>query len=116
MNAVTSQSALAMQTAERVYMEMDMLQRRTEREAELDTYRPYQIAQVINRYAFAFDSGDLTDITGENFEAINDALKDGDLLLVGKIIQDARKEYIAQLASQELYGRPGVITAAMVHA
>lgn len=77
----------------------------------------YEISQAINKHVFAFDLCDLEMIVGENFSAINDALKDGDLLQVGQIIQDARRTLIARLVNDSLYpAGTNYITAAMVHA
>lgn len=117
MNAITSESAQAMQTAERVFLDIEAREvNRATREIDSDMATPYEVAQAINRHLFRFDSGDLCEIVGENFDAINEALKDNDLLQVGKLIQDARRALIAQLANDSLYPGPGYITAAMVHA
>ena len=117
MNAPLSRaesSALAMEYAEHVFSHM---QPRKHCEEESEHATPYEVAQAINRHLFRFDSGDLCEIVGENFDAINDALKDNDLLQVGKLIQDARRTLIAQLANDSLYpAGTKHITAAMVHA
>ena len=75
----------------------------------------YEITQAINKHVFAFDADDCQTIVGENFEDINNALKDGDPLDVGQIIQIARRQLIADRASIAVYGRVGVITADMVN-
>ena len=87
--------------------------------AELDTFygveaTQYERTQAINKHVFAFDDDDLMNIVSEKFEAIHDALKDGDLLEVGHIIQQERRELIASRASHAVYGRGGVITSSMV--
>lgn len=87
--------------------------------AELETFygveaTQYEITQAINKHVFAFDADDLQTIVGEIFDALNAALKDGDLLEVGHIIQRERRSLIASRASIAVYGRAGVITADMV--
>lgn len=87
--------------------------------AELETFygveaTQYEITQAINKHVFAFEADDLWLIVSEHFDAINDALKDGDLLEVGRIIQEQRRAMIASCASHAVYGRGGVITAQMV--
>jgi hypothetical protein len=69
----------------------------------------FEISEVIGRHAARFDACDYGDIAATFADAINDAIRDGDLLEVGRIIAEARKQRIADLASRELYQRVGVI-------
>lgn len=68
-----------------------------------------EITEALGRHAARFDACDYGDIAATCADAIDAALRDGDLLEVGRIMSDAKKQRIADLASRELYQRVGVI-------
>lgn len=68
-----------------------------------------EIAQTIGAAAAEFDAGELADVTYINFEQIAEAVANGDVMGVGLIVVNARKQRIADMTSTALYGRVGVI-------
>lgn len=72
-----------------------------------------EIAQTIGAAATDFNAGELADIAYGAFEAIADAISEGPEA-VGRIIMEARKQWIADAASRAIYGRVGVIKSEKV--
>lgn len=68
-----------------------------------------EIAQTIGAAAAEFDAGELADVTYINFEQIAEAASNGDVMGVGLIVVNARKQRIADMASTAIYRRVGVI-------
>lgn len=68
-----------------------------------------EIAQTIGDAAAEFDAGEMADVTYINFEQIAEAVANGDIIGVGLIVVNARKQRIADMASTAIYGRVGVI-------
>lgn len=73
-----------------------------------------EIAQTIGAAAAEFDAGELADVTYINFEQIAEAVANGDVMGVGLIVVNARKQRIADMTSMALYGRVGVIDPKIV--
>lgn len=68
-----------------------------------------EVAQTIGAAAAEFDAGELADVAYINFEQIAEAVANGDIIGVGLIVVNARKQRIADMTSTALYGRVGVI-------
>jgi len=73
-----------------------------------------EIAQTIGAAAAEFDAGELADVAYIAFEEIADAIAENNLFLVGVIIFKARQQRIADIASEAIYGRVGVINPEQV--
>jgi hypothetical protein len=66
-----------------------------------------EIAQTIGAASTEFDAGELAEVAFTHFEAIAEVGSDAEA--VGKIIIQARKQWIADRASIAVYGRTGMI-------
>ena len=68
-----------------------------------------EIAVTIGAASTEFDAGELANVAFENFDAIAEVGSDAEA--VGRIIIQARKQWIADQASLAIYDRKGVIKA-----
>lgn len=61
----------------------------------------YQVYQAVKRYKDSFDVNDLYDCLAEQIEGITANVWAGDECEVGRIVTQAIKQYVAQLASSD---------------
>jgi len=69
---------------------------------------------AIGEAASNFDSGELADVVACGYEQIIQLIACNDATALGEYVMYLRRQRIAELASQKLYGRAGVINASEV--
>lgn len=87
--------------------------------AQLDSFygrevTNYVVCEAIGRFRNSIDARDLADVLFDKANEVIDAVWEIDEMEVGRIVTLAMKQYVADLASRECYGRTGVINASDV--
>lgn len=87
--------------------------------AQLDSFYgrevpPYKVSESIGRFRNSIDARDLADVLFDKANEVIDAVWESDEMEVGRIVTLAMKQYVADLASRECYGRVGVVKASEV--
>ena len=75
---------------------------------------PYVVLEAIGRFRNSIDARDLADVLFDKANEVIDAAWEGDEMEVGRIVTLALKQYVADLASGECFGRAGVVKASEV--
>lgn len=71
--------------------------------------REYEIQQAITRHKRAIDDGDMAYVLSSQMEGVLANAWAGDESEVGRIVVQALKQYVADLASHAVFGREGVV-------